>query len=358
MKRVMVVAGGTGGHIYPALAIADCLAARGVEILWVGSLGRMEEKIVPEFYPIKYINIKALRGSGLRQKLLAPFRIIHATIQARALIKSFKPDVLVTMGGFVCGPCGLAAKWCSVPLVIHEQNAVAGLTNRLLARMAGAVLQAFPGAFSKNIAAQTVGNPVRQCLLNVVPPKLRMAAHNGAPRLLVLGGSQGARFINQKVCEYLKEKPADERPQVWHQTGAADFESVSQVYADFGEKLHADAFIKDMALAYAWADVVLCRAGALTVCELAAVGIASILVPFPAAVDDHQRYNAAYLVDAGAGILLLQSDYEHESFCTLLDGLLQDKDTLLAMGERAKEQAMTHAAEDVVAVCEKIGLSR
>lgn len=349
-KRVLIMAGGTGGHIYPALACAKVFECQGYDVRWLGSKGGMELDLVPQHnIPVDAISIKGVRGNGLMGLLLAPFRVLYAIGQSIALVRRFRPNVVLGMGGFVTGPGGVAAKICSVPLVVHEQNAVAGTTNKLLARIATRVLQAFSGALPKGL---TVGNPVRSDILDL---KMKPEGYRqGRPlKLLVVGGSLGAQAINKLVPEVLASWDGDVRLDVWHQTGKRNIDEVSAWYRDLGADARIDAYIDNMNDAYYWADIVLCRSGAMTISELAIAGLPSILVPFPYAIDDHQTKNAESLVSVGAAKLMSQSELNIESLTTLLKVLINDGNVLNNMGEAAKKVAYPNATEHVVAECKR-----
>ncbi|MEE3607896.1 undecaprenyldiphospho-muramoylpentapeptide beta-N-acetylglucosaminyltransferase [Avibacterium paragallinarum] len=341
-KRLLVMAGGTGGHVFPAIAVAQYLQAQGWEICWLGTRDRMEAQLVPKHgIPIEFIQISGLRGKGLKALLAAPFNILRAIWQARKIIKDYQPNVVLGMGGYVSGPGGVAAKLCGVPIVLHEQNAVAGLTNSWLAKIATRILQAFPNAF-KN--AEVVGNPVRQALFEMPNPEQRFSARSGKLNVLVVGGSQGARVLNltlPKVVTALGEKL-----RVRHQVGKNMVQEITALYPQ-GADVEVTEFIDDMAEAYGWADIVICRSGALTVCELAAVGTPAIFVPFQH--KDRQQYlNAKYLADVGAAQIIEQKDLTAEALIKRLTQL--DRPQLLAMAEKAKAMATPKSAQQVAEV--------
>ncbi len=351
MKRVMIIAGGTGGHIFPALAVADELKKEGHTVFWLGARAGLETKLVPSIYPLSLISVKGVRNNGLRAKLLAPWQIFRAIIKAYTVIKSKKPDVVLAMGGYVALPGGLAAWLARVPLVIHEQNAKAGLTNRFLLRFSRVRLQAFSHAFSSSIRAKTVGNPVRQSLLEQPLPESRLSQRAPPLRVLIVGGSQGARALNQCVVSLWLKYPNLQEISVWHQTGEKDYVVTKSAYETLPIEAKVEAFIDEIATAYAWADVIICRAGAMTVSELAAVGAASILIPYPHAVDQHQHYNARYLSDQGAAILLDQKHLSPVALMKLLQKFINDKQCLLKMAQSAKNLAYSHAAQSVAKAC-------
>ncbi len=345
--KLLVMAGGTGGHIYPGIAVAETLRAKGWEIAWLGNEDRMEGRIVPkQGYELAWIRFGALRGKGMRAKLLLPLNLLRGFWQALAAIRRVQPDVVLGMGGYVSFPGGMMAVLLGKPLVLHEQNSVAGLANRVLAGVADAVLAGFPAALR---GAQHVGNPVRADIAAVAPPAERFAGRSGPLRILVVGGSLGAEALNRVLPEALALMPAEQRPQVTHQSGERQIEALRAAYATAGVEGELLPFIDDMAARYAEADLVICRAGALTVAELAAAGAASILVPFPHAVDDHQTGNARYLADQGAAILLPQPALQAAALADLLISL--DRGRLLGMAQAARALARPDAAEVVAARC-------
>lgn len=348
VKTVIIMAGGTGGHIYPALACAQSFKDKGMDVQWLGSKGGMEERLVPDHdISLHSLSIKGVRGKGVFGLLLAPFRILHAIGQAVATLQKVKPDVVLGMGGFVAGPGGVAAKLLGIPLVIHEQNAIAGTTNKLLSKVASLKLQAFDGALVNGI---TVGNPIRSDILEqqVRPPRNSSVR---PLRLLVVGGSLGAKAINDVIPHVLANWPSTQRLDVWHQTGVRNIESVSEQYKALNVEARVEAYLDNMDQAYYWADVVLCRAGAMTVSELAVAGLPSILVPYPHAIDDHQTENARYLEKVGAAYLLPQTQLTYEKIISLLSGFVENEEKLLKMGEQAKLVAHPNATQDVVARC-------
>jgi UDP-N-acetylglucosamine--N-acetylmuramyl-(pentapeptide) pyrophosphoryl-undecaprenol N-acetylglucosamine transferase len=342
--KVLIMAGGTGGHVYPALAVAHELKARGHEVVWMGTPESFESRVVPpQGFPIEFVRVSGLRGKGMLKLLFAPLLIARAMLDAWAVLRRQAPAAVLGMGGFASGPGGLVARLWGVPLVIHEQNAVAGLTNRWLARLARRVLQAFPDTFA---GATTVGNPVRSAIRGVTEPAARLGSRHGPLHVLVIGGSQGARGLNEKVAAGLALLPAHERPEVWHQ-GGRTLAVAQQAYQRAGVDATVESFIDDMASAYAWADLVICRAGASTIAELAAAGCASLLVPFPAAVDDHQTRNGAYLVGRGAAVLIPEAQLNGETLARTLRELLGDRTKLLAMAQAARGAAWAHAEHQI-----------
>lgn len=345
------MAGGTGGHIYPALACAEEFKKRQYDILWLGSKQSMEESIVPQYgIELKTIAIKGVRGKGVKGLLLAPFRVCQAVIQSFFILRNFQPDVVLGMGGFVSGPGGVAAKLLRIPLVVHEQNAIAGTTNTLLSNIANTVLQAFDGAFSQGV---TVGNPIRTTILNNKLNEKTLKSGQSV-NLLIIGGSLGAQHINQLIPNFLYNSKQDGRLNVWHQTGKNNIVEVSRLYKELDVDARVDAYIENMSDAYEWADLVLCRAGAMTVSELAIVGLPSILVPFPYAIDDHQTANAMYLVNAGAAKIIQQTSLTIELLTQLINELLDSNGTLLKMGQAAKKVAYPKATVLVADACERL----
>lgn len=350
-KTLLVMAGGTGGHVFPGLAVADRLKAQGWTIHWLGTADRMEAELVPAHgYPISFIDIQGVRGNGIKRLLAAPYRVIKSVLQARQVLKTIQPDVVLGMGGFASGPGGVAAWLSGIPLLLHEQNAAAGLTNKLLARIARRVLMAFPGAFAPNARTAVVGNPVRPEVVALPDPQLRSSSD--PLRLLVVGGSLGARVLNEQVPPAVAA--AGVPIEVRHQCGKGNGEVVAASYAGLGVEAEVSEFIKDMADAYAWADLVVCRAGALTVSEVAAAGVAAIFVPLPHAVDDHQTRNALTLVDGGAAEFLPQSELTPAALASRLSWLAGRRETLLNMAQAARRVAIIDAAERVAYECKRL----
>ena len=341
-KKLLVMAGGTGGHVFPAIAVAQYLQQQGWDICWLGTQDRMEAQLVPKHgFPIEFIQISGVRGKGVLALLKAPFAVFRAVLQARKIIRKQAPDAVLGMGGYVSGPGGIAAKLCGVPVILHEQNAVAGLTNVCLAKIAKRVLQAFPTAFPN---AEVVGNPVRQDLFAMPSPEQRFAERHGKLRLLVVGGSQGARVLNQTVPQVVA-RLAD-KLEVRHQVGKGSVENVTALYPPETD-VRLTEFIDDMAQAYGWADIVICRSGALTVCELAAVGTPAIFVPFQHK-DQQQYLNAKYLADVGAAKIVQQSELNADILVDILSGL--DREKLLQMALKAKQMSAPLAAQRVAEV--------
>ena len=354
VKPVLIMAGGTGGHVFPALAVADELRSRGVPIVWLGTRNGIEARVVKQAgYQIEWLSITGLRGKNAATLLLAPFRLILACAQAFRVLWQRKPSAVLGMGGFTAGPGGLMAWMMRRPLLIHEQNAVAGLTNRILARLANEVLEAFPQTFNKKAIA--VGNPVRKEIQQLSDPQLRIGGHMGALRVLVIGGSLGAVKLNEIVPEAVSKIVADARPEILHQTGLANLEMTRESYQCHDVDARIEAFIDDMAEAYGWADLVICRAGAMTVFELAAAGVGSILVPYPHAVDDHQTANAEYLAKAGAAIVRQQRELSGEWLSDTIKQMTQQRDTLIKMAMAARSMAKPDAANEVADRCMQTG---
>jgi UDP-N-acetylglucosamine--N-acetylmuramyl-(pentapeptide) pyrophosphoryl-undecaprenol N-acetylglucosamine transferase len=352
---VLIMAGGTGGHVFPALALARLLRAASREVIWLGTRRGLEARVVPaENIPVEWLSVGGLRGKGLATLLMAPWQLLRALWQALSVMRRHRPAVVVGMGGFVTGPGGLAAWMCRRPLLIHEQNAIAGYSNRCLAPLAREVLTAFPSAFPNLRKARLIGNPVRRDIAELPPPAQRFAGREGAIRLLVVGGSLGAMRLNNTVPRALALLAgAGTAPGfvVRHQTGDKHLDATRAVYAESGITAEVSAFITDMAEALAWADLVICRAGALAIAELAAAGVAALLVPYPHAVDDHQTHNARFLVEAGAGRLLPDATLTPEVLVGELRALCADRTVLLAMAEAARRVARPAAAQQLLDAC-------
>ncbi|MFT7235142.1 MAG: UDP-N-acetylglucosamine--N-acetylmuramyl-(pentapeptide) pyrophosphoryl-undecaprenol N-acetylglucosamine transferase [Methylophagaceae bacterium] len=347
MTNIMIMAGGTGGHVFPALAVADVLRQRGVNVAWMGTARGIEARLVPEAgYTLNLISVKGLRGNGLIGWLTAPFKLVTAVLEAMAALKSHQSDIVLGLGGFASGPGGVAAWLLRKPLIVHEQNAIPGLTNRVLAKLARRVLQGFPNSFTQ---AEWVGNPVRASIAALSEPTEK--ANKAQTKLLILGGSLGAKSLNRLLPEALYIVGEQHDFLVKHQCGQKHFEACQQTYKQAGVEAEVDPFIADMATAYEWADIVVCRAGALTIAELSAVGVASVLVPYPFAVDDHQTHNAAALVDVGAAILMPEKKLTAKALAEQLVLLTAESETLFAMAKAARTQAKPEAAETIADVC-------
>lgn len=347
--RVLIMAGGTGGHVFPALAVADELRERGVKINWLGTRRGIESEVVPRAgIDINYISISGLRGKGLLDLVYAPFKLVYALLQAISVMRRLNPDAVLGMGGFVTGPGGIAAWLMRKPLLVHEQNAIAGLTNRLLTPFATRVMEAFPKSLAR---ALHTGNPVRKSIaaLHEKSKPLLQEMSVTKLKLLVVGGSLGARALNQVVPQAMAQMEIEQRPEIWHQTGKKLYEETEKLYQEHKVSARVAPFIDDMAEAYQWADLIMCRAGAMTVAEIAIVGLASILVPFPFAVDDHQTSNAHYLSDAGAAILIQQNDLTPAVLLELLQSM--DASRINAMSSAARKMALPQSTTMVADQC-------
>ncbi len=356
-RPILIMAGGTGGHVFPALALARLLREQSLEVVWLGTERGLESRLIPaEGIPIERLSIGGLRGKGAIAWLAAPFRLGYALIQALGVMRRHQPLIVVGLGGFVTGPGGVAAWLTRHPLVIHEQNAVAGFTNRCLSHIARLVLEAFPGSFGRDAHARAIGNPVRRDISALPPPATRFVGRNGPIRILVIGGSQGAARLNAIVPFALK-RLTGVAFDVRHQAGERWIDAGRASYAQAGVRADVRPFIDDMSEAYGWADLVICRAGALTVSELAAVGVAAILVPFPGAVDDHQAFNAQYLVREGAAIVISDRELTAERLAAELERLCAGRGKLLAMAERARLLAKPRAADELAASCLELARS-
>ena len=347
-RTLMIMAGGTGGHVMPGLAVAQAMRERDWSVVWMGSPGGMEASIVPRHgIPMRWVRFGGVRGKGVLTKLLLPLTLLRAFWQALRELRAVRPAVVLGMGGYIAFPGGMMAAMLGIPLVLHEQNAVAGLANKVLCGVADRVLVAFPGALP---GAQWTGNPVRAEIAAVAPPERRFAERAGPLRLLVVGGSLGAKALNDTVPQALALLGREARPVVTHQSGKAHRQTLADAYRRAGVEATLVEFIDDMADAYARADLVICRAGAMTVAELAAVGAASVLVPFPHAVDDHQTVNARYLTERGAALLLAQGELTPDRLAGLIGGLTRER--LLEMAARAREAARPDATAAVADACE------
>jgi len=350
--RALIMAGGTGGHVFPALALARELRARSWQVVWLGTRRGLEARLVPaEQIAVEWLSVSGLRGKGGLVWLTAPLKLSRALLQALAVIRRRRPALVIGLGGFVAGPGGVAAWLLRRPLLIHEQNAIAGFTNRCLARLASRVLSAFPDSFAPQVHAQVVGNPVRREIAELPPPSQRFAQRHGPTRVLVVGGSQGAARLNATVPFALARAAAHGQFEIQHQSGDRWLEAARRNYAEAGVTARLQPFIDDMAAAYGWADLVICRAGALTVSELAAAGVGAILVPFAAATDDHQTRNAAFLVDGGAAVMIAERELSAERLAAELLRLGNGRGRLLAMAERARALAKPRAAQDLADAC-------
>jgi len=345
MRTALIMAGGTGGHVFPGLAVAEVLRERGWHVVWMGSRTGMEARLVAaRGFELAAIRAAALRGKGLAAALLLPFNLLAGFWQSARAIFRLRPDVVLGMGGYVAFPGGMMASLLARPLAVHEQNAVAGLTNRILAAVADKAMSAFPQALK---GAEWTGNPVRAEIAALADPAERFARRSGPLRLLVLGGSGGAQALNESVPRALAL--LEPRPAVVHQSGEKNYAALRAAYAAAGVQGELTPFIDDMARRYAEADLVICRAGAMTIAELSAGGVAGVLVPYPHAVDDHQTANARYLADQGAAILLPQAELSPEALAGLLRAL--DRPRLLAMARKARALGKPDAARIVAERC-------
>jgi UDP-N-acetylglucosamine--N-acetylmuramyl-(pentapeptide) pyrophosphoryl-undecaprenol N-acetylglucosamine transferase len=357
VRPVLIMAGGTGGHVFPALAVADELRSRGIPVVWLGTKAGIESRLVPQAgYPIEWMSITGLRGKNTLTLLLAPLRITMACWQALAVLLRINPCAVLGMGGFASGPGGLMAWLIRKPLIIHEQNAIAGLTNKILAKFATTVLQAFPAVFKR---AVTTGNPVRPSICEIIKPELRFKqdSNDGRAnlRLLIVGGSLGAAKLNEIIPQVLEKIEINARPEVIHQTGLKNIESAKKHYLNAGVEAKVEAFIDDMSSVYEWADLVICRAGAMTVFELAAAGVASILVPYPHAVDDHQTVNATYLEKTGASIIRQQDALTIDWLVNVINDFSVNRQKLLDMAIAARKLAIPQSAKNIADACLSAG---
>lgn len=351
-KSFLIMAGGTGGHVYPALSLASELRIRGHDVAWLGTSKGIEKRLVPEAgIPLHEIDVFGIRGKGVVDKLKAPFNLLRALLQSRRVVRACSPDAMIGFGGFVSGPGGVAAKLCSVPLIVHEQNARAGTTNKLLARIAQRVLTAFPAALPN---AELVGNPVRTELIQLDPPAARAESKAGPIRLLVIGGSLGAKFLNEAIAQALALISPESRPLVKHQCGKRWLEECQAAYESAGVDAEVLPYIDDMADVYSWADFMICRAGAMTVSEVAAVGVPALFVPFPFAIDDHQTANANWLVDQGGARVVQQSQITPESMKTEIEFFLESRQNLLTMAKKSRAAAVTDSTSRISDICEEL----
>ena len=347
-RRIIIMAGGTGGHVFPALAVAQYLVTKDWEVSWIGTKQGMESRVVPaQGIEIDWLSVQGIRGKGLVAKIKSVKQLLKSFWQVFKIFRQRKPDVVLGMGGYVAGPGGLVTSFLRIPLVIHEQNRVPGTTNRLLVNKANRVLEAFPESFSANAKAIYTGNPLRQEFMNFPVKEYWTKESERNFRILVIGGSQGAKVLNDVIPDTVEKL---KNVEIKHQTGKASFEGVSKKYAELPIEANAVEFIEDIASAYQWADMVICRAGAMTVSEIAAAGIPAIFIPLPHAIDDHQTANAKYLVDAEAGILLTQSELNKKS---LLKAIREIKKSIDKMSKAARKKAKIDATEVVADICIK-----
>ncbi|CAM8671300.1 MurG UDP-N-acetylglucosamine,LPS N-acetylglucosamine transferase [Comamonadaceae bacterium] len=349
-KTALIMAGGTGGHIFPGLAVAQALIDKGWRVHWLGAPGSMESRIVPSRgIPLELVNFGGVRGKGLKTLAFLPFKLLRAFWESLQVVRRVRPDVVVGLGGYITFPGGMMGVLCGKPLVLHEQNSVAGLANKVLAGVADRVFSAFPGVMPK---AEWIGNPLRAEFLNLPTPEQRFAGRSGPLKVLVVGGSLGARALNTVVPQALALIPESQRPIVTHQAGEKQIDELRANYAAAGVQAHLTPFIDNTALAFADADLVICRAGASTVTELAAVGAPAAFVPFPSAVDDHQTFNARFLVEQGGGWLMPQATLTPESLAEMLQKT--ERPALMQQALGAKKMQKLHATDAVVAACEEL----
>lgn len=356
-KTFLVMAGGTGGHVYPALGFAELARDKGHAVSWLGTANGLEARVVPaNNIELNLIDIEGVRGKGITTLIAAPLKILRAVLQAKSILKRIKPDLVIGFGGYSAGPGGLAAKFSGVPLVIHEQNAIAGTTNKLLSRIANKCLSAFEEALPKS---ETVGNPVRAEILNI--ESYRSGEKSDAeqtetdrPKVLVIGGSLGARFLNETVPVVIAGLSDVDRPVVRHQAGPKLLNEAIDSYKTAGVEVEVTAYIEDMAEAYQWADLVVCRAGAMTVSELSVAGVPALLIPFPFAIDDHQTANAQWLVNADAAVIYQQSEDNIEAFTNRFVSLISDKKRLSEMAEKARSLGLRDSTHRILSVCEQL----
>ncbi len=349
-RCALIMAGGTGGHIFPGLAVAQALRDAGWRVHWLGAPGSMEAQLVPPLgFAFEAVQFGGVRGKGLKTLALLPFKLLRAFWQSLRVVRRVRPDVVVGLGGYITFPGGMMASLLGKPLVLHEQNSVAGLANKVLAQISDRVFTAFPNVIK---GAEWVGNPLRQAFTTQATPAARFAGRSGPLQVLVVGGSLGAKALNDTVPQALALIPQAQRPQVVHQSGAKQIDALRAAYAAAGVEATLTPFIDDTASAFAQADLVICRAGASTVTEIAAVGAAAIFVPFPFAVDDHQTTNARFLVEQGGGWLLPQADLTAQSLAARLQQLTREQ--LLACAEKAHQQRKMNATREVVMACEEL----
>lgn len=350
-QPVMITAGGTGGHVYPGLAVARALIDQNIPVVWMGTHKGLEARVVPEAgIEMAWLEVSGIRGKGPGAILMSPFRLAKAMVQSYKILKQHRPAALLGMGGFVAGPGGLMASLMGIPVLIHEQNAVAGTTNKLLSRVATEIFEGFPGTFPAKQEAIPTGNPVRTDIATIAIPEERIKGHDGVFKILVIGGSLGAKVLNETVPRALCQLPEEAQIQVVHQAGETTFELARKTYEAAGVEAHIVPFIEDMAGAYAWADIVICRSGALTVAEVAATGLAAIMVPYPHAIDDHQTENARYLADAGAAVVIPQDKFTYEGLAEILEGFMRAPAELVGMSIRSRTLAKPSATAEVASI--------
>jgi len=350
MKKVLILAAGTGGHIFPALAIAKALQQQSVEVAWIGTPQGLESKLLAsESIPLYKISVQGLRGKGIKRCLFGSLQMIRAFFQSLGIIYRFKPNVVLAMGGFVCGPSGVAVWALRKKLILHEQNSVAGLTNKMLAPFAQKILMGFPKTkgFSSTKCCY-VGNPIRAEIEAISEPEDRFQFHAGAIRLLIFGGSQGATSFNQEIPKVIAQLPQALRPEIWHQSGGQYYDQTVQAYQQAQVEAKITPFIEDMVEAYTWADLVICRSGASSVAELSAIGLAAILIPYPYHKDEQQKYNAGFLVGQGAAVLLTHQALLEGKLTPVLHDLLSSREKLVSMAKAGRMLRKEHVAEQIV----------
>jgi len=352
-KTIVIMAGGTGGHVYPAIAVADLLKNNGFNIIWLGNKNSFEAEVVPKAgFNIEYITISGFRGKKITSLLSMPFKLMKSVYQAMKILRRYKPVSVLGMGGYVSGPGAVACKLLNIPLIIHEQNSIPGFTNRILSRIATVVLVAFPNAFSNKINTVYTGNPVRDSISSLPEPNIRFANRSGNIKLLILGGSLGAKYLNENIPLSISLLSDGQEFDIWHQAGKGKLQDTITLYKQNDIKAKVVEFIVNMDDAYLWADIVVCRAGAMTVSELSNAGLASILIPFPYAVDDHQTHNADFLVSANAAIMAQQSEMSVSYLSQLLsDIIIKGRSYLLTMANNAYALAKPDATTRVAQIC-------
>ncbi|CBL44255.1 UDP-N-acetylglucosamine-N-acetylmuramyl-(pentapeptide) pyrophosphoryl-undecaprenol N-acetylglucosamine transferase [gamma proteobacterium HdN1] len=353
IARVLIMAGGTGGHVFPALAAARYLEKQGATVQWLGTRAGIESRVVPEAgIAIHYLDVAGVRGQGVVRLLKAPFKILRAVLSVMGILRKFRPDFVLGLGGFVTGPGGVAARLAGTPLFIHEQNAIPGFTNRMLSKISSRTFQAFPNAFSENVRAVTTGNPVRAEIAAIADPELRWQGRTGPIRLLVVGGSQGAVALNQLLPRAFPLL-AHQDFEIFHQAGQHNAEATEMLYREAGVQATVVPFINDMAERYAWADFVICRSGALTVSEIAAVGIGALLIPYPFAVDDHQTKNAEFLVNGHAAHLAQQNVLTPALLAELITKHFSSRAALKTMAIASRKLAKPEATQELIDACKE-----
>jgi len=350
--KILIVAGGTGGHVFPGLAIARALKDQNCSVIWLGTKNGIESRVIPEAgFKIEYINVGGLRGKTFKTFIYSLAKLLTSFMYSFVILIRHRPDVVLGMGGFASGPPALAAFLLRYPVIIHEQNAIAGGTNKILARIASLVLEAFPGSFPVNIKAQTIGNPVRQDITKLEPPNIRLKDREGPIRILVLGGSQGSLILNKTLPNALKDVSSSMKLEVLHQAGEKTLTEAQNAYEGVSVGLYLVEFIEDMADAYNWADIVICRSGAMTVTELMTVGLPAILIPFSKAIDDHQTKNANVMKKIGAAEIIQEKDLGNGKLTLLMRDWVEDRSTLRQRALLATSMAKPEATNDIVKAC-------